>query len=230
MLRWTVGWTGPPLPSESLCCPGCGQRTSHLIGIEQPAPRPASAQKFSCGEGARPFRGLRKGCSASSGRLFRLWIQPPTRWQLRGPFHDTRGKSLQKQNRRILKSTNCIHLPTPGTGRQGPLPEAGLLRTDARGRGTEMAFWPGQAAPKLEAPPQPGVLGPAPGLAGRTEWGWGVEGMGTEGPARRMGSGIYLRLALAPTQDSFRQNCDKSVMISTALGGAQSLGIHSMSF
>lgn len=41
-----------------------------------------------------------------------------------------------------------------------------------------MAFWPGEAAPKLEDPPQPGVLGTAPGLAGRTEWGCGVEGMG----------------------------------------------------
>lgn len=45
VLRWTAGWTGPPLPSESLCCPGGGQRTSHLIGIEQPSPQPASAQE-----------------------------------------------------------------------------------------------------------------------------------------------------------------------------------------
>lgn len=97
---------------------------------ERAAFSPASLlhKKFSCGEGALPFRGLRKGCSALSGRLFRLWIQPPTRWRLRGPFHDTRGKLTETKQENFKK--HQLHTPpTPGTGRQGPLPEAGLLRT-----------------------------------------------------------------------------------------------------
>lgn len=122
------------------------------------------------------------------------------------------GEKLTETKQENFKKHQLHTPPTPGTGRKGPLPKVGLCGR-SRTYGTEMAFWPGdkagsgrhEAAPKLEDPPQPCTLGAAPGLA----WRAGTEPWGTEGPARRMGSGIYLRMALPPTQDSFRQNCDK---------------------
>lgn len=94
-----------------------------------------------------------------------------------------------------------------------------------------MAFWPGddrglrvpRGCPKLEDPPQPYLLGAAPGLAGRD----GAVGDG--GRAWRMGSGIDLMLALAPIKALSGKNVTKGHDF-TALGGAQSFGIHSMSF
>lgn len=60
-------------------------------------------------------------------------------------------------------------------------------------------------------------------------WRAGMEPWGTGGRAWRMGSGIDLRLALAPIKALSGKNVTKGHDF-TALGGAQSFGIHSMSF
>lgn len=91
------------------------------------------------------------------------------------------GAKLTETKQGNFKSTNCIHPPTQRAG--GRTTAESWSLEDADEHGTEMAFWLGddrwlhvpRGCPKLEAPPQPCILGAAPGLAAGT-------GLGDRGP------------------------------------------------
>lgn len=85
-------------------------------------------KRLSWGEGTLPSREFGEGCSSYLAGYLRLWIQPPTRWRLRGPFHDTRGKADRNETGEFQKAPTA-HTSHPRAGGQGPPPQRGLLRT-----------------------------------------------------------------------------------------------------
>lgn len=54
------------------------------------------------------------GKAAPRSLAVRLWVRPPTRWRLRGPFHDTRGKAYRNETGELKKKAPTAYTSHPG--------------------------------------------------------------------------------------------------------------------
>lgn len=147
----------------------------------------------------------RKGYSLPLANYLDFGYSHPTMWCLRGPFHDTRGKASktkQKQNKGI-KRKHQLHTSPSGNGRKASLTKSWSF-TDLHVRGIRRwnpslgtkcrLCFPSGCTRALVLPPyaaHPMLL---------LVWWAGSEPCWGRDRAQMVGSGIYLRLALAPAQ------------------------------